>query len=121
MVQNIKLDTLNIKQVNQYLAKADKLRNTGMILTVSGAVLAVAGYVASSIWISSTAIEGWNAFQTLIPMMIGVSVGIPASLTGISLWAIGSTRKKKAELALQRFTLAPEGLMALGLGLTIKF
>ena len=121
MVQNIKLDTLNIKQVNQYHVKADKLRNTGMILTVSGAGLAVAGNVASSIWVSPTSIEGWKSFQTLIPMMVGVSVGIHASLTGVSLWAIGSSRKKKAELTILKFTFVPEGSMALGLGITIIF
>ena len=92
-----------------------------MILTVSGAGFSVAGNVASSIWVISTSIEGWNAFQTLIPMMIGVSVGIHASLTGISLWTIGSSRKKKPKLTIQKFTLAPEGSMALGLGITILF
>jgi len=29
--------------------------------------------------------------------------------------AIGSSRKKKAELTIQKFTFAPEGSMALGL------
>jgi len=83
--------------------------------------LAVAGYVASSIWVSSTSIECWNASQTLIPMMVSVSVGIHASLTGVSLWAIGSSRKKKAELTILKFTFVPEGSMALGLGITIIF
>ena len=75
IAQNINLDTLNFKQVNQYLIKADKMRNAGMILTVSGVGLAIGGYIATAIWSSSTSIEGWGVFQTLIPMVIGASVG----------------------------------------------
>jgi len=119
--QKVNLDYLNIDQVNQYLVKADKMRNTGMILTGSGVSIAVAGYIASSIWASSTSIEGWGVFQTLIPMTIGAYVGIPTSIIGISLWAIGGSRKKKAELTLQRFNMTPEKSMVLGVGITFRF
>jgi len=119
--QKINLDSLNFKQLNQYMIKADKMRNAGMILTVSGVGIAVVGYIASAIWASSNSIEGWGVFQTLIPMTIGATVGIPTSLIGISLWATGGSRKKKAELALQKFTLAPEGSMALGLAIKLRF
>ena len=121
MGQKVKLDSLNIDQVNQYLVKADKMRNTGMILTGSGVAIAVAGYIASSIWASSTSIEGWGVFQTLIPMIIGVYVGIPTSLIGISLWGIGVSRMKKAELTLQKFNLPTEKSMVLGVGITFRF
>ncbi len=121
IAQNINLDTLNFKQVNQYLIKADKMRNAGMILTVSGVGLAIGGYIATAIWSSSTSIEGWGVFQTLIPMVIGASVGIPTSLIGISLWAIGGSRKKKAELTLLKFNMPPKNSMALGVGITIRF
>ena len=121
IAQNINLDSLNFEQVNQYLVKADRMRNTGMILTVSGVGIAVAGYIASAIWSSSTSIEGWGVFQTLIPMTIGVSIGIPTSLIGISLWALGDSRKKKAELTLQQFNMLPEKSMALGVGITFRF
>lgn len=121
LAQNINLDTLNFKQVNQYLVKADKVKNTGMILTASGVGMAVAGYIATAIWSSSTSIEGWGVFQTLIPMAIGVSVGIPTSLIGISLWAVGGSRKKKAELTLQKFNMLPEKSLALGVGITFRF
>lgn len=92
-----------------------------MILTASGIGMAVAGYIATAIWSSSTSIEGWGVFQTLIPMTIGVSVGIPTSLIGISLWAVGGSRKKKAELTLQKFNMLPEKSMALGVGITFRF
>jgi len=121
IAQNINLDTLNFKQFYQYLVKADKMKNTGMILTASGIGMAVAGYMASAIWSSSTSIEGWGVLQTLIPMTIGVSVGIPTSLIGISLWAVGGSRKKKAELILQKFNMLPEKSMALGVGITFRF
>jgi hypothetical protein len=121
IAQNIDLDSLNFEQVNQYLVKADRMRNTGMILAVSGVGTAVVGYIASSIWSNSTSIEGWGVFQTLIPMTIGVSVGIPTSLIGISLWAFGGSRKKKAELTLQKFNMLPEKSMALGAGITFRF
>ena len=121
IAQNINLDTLNFRQVNKYLVKADKMKNTGMILTVSGVGIAVAGYMASLIWSSSTSIEGWGVFLTLLPMTIGISVGIPTSLIGISLWALGDSRKKKAELTLQKFNLLPEKSMALGVGITFRF
>ena len=121
MGQKVKLDSLNIDQVNQYLVKADKMRNTGIILTGSGVGIAVAGYIVSSIWASSTSIEGWGVFQTLIPMTIGVYVGIPTSLIGISLWGIGVSRMKKAELTLQKFNLPTEKSMVLGVGITFRF
>ena len=97
------------------------MKNTGMILTASGIGMAVAGYIATAIWSSSTSIEGWSVLQTLIPMTIGVSVGIPTSLIGISLWALGDSRKKKAELTLQKFNMLPEKSMALGVGITFRF
>lgn len=121
MAQKVNLDTLTFNQVNQYLIKADKMINTGMILTIGGVGFAVAGYIASAIWSSSTSIEGWDVFQTLIPLTIGTSVGIPTSLTGIFLWATGGSRKKKAELTLQKFNMPPENSMALGVGLTFRF
>jgi hypothetical protein len=119
--QKINLDSLNFKQLNQYMIKANKMRNAGMYMTISGVGIAVVGYIASAIWASSTSIEGWGVFQTLIPMTIGASVGIPASLIGISLWMIGGSREKKAELTLQKFNLSPEKSMVLRVGITFRF
>jgi len=43
--QKINLDSLNFKQLNQYMIKADKMRNAGMIITVSGIGIGVTGSI----------------------------------------------------------------------------
>ena len=51
----------------------------------------------------------------------GGTVGIATAIVGVPLWLTGGSRIAKAELALQKFNIAPEGSMALGLGITITF
>ena len=51
----------------------------------------------------------------------GGLVGIPCTAVGIPLWAVGGKRKTKAELTLQKFNIAPENSMAVGVGITIRF
>lgn len=119
--QNINPDTLNLEQANQYLVKAEKMRNAGQIVTLIGVGVVVIGYCATAIWASTGTFEGWGVFQALIPLAVGAYVGIPTSLIGISLWATGAGRKKKAELTLRKFNLPPENSMALGVGITIRF
>jgi len=121
IAQKINLDTLSFKQLNQYMIKADKMRNAGMILTSSGVGIAVAGYIASDIWSSANSLEGWDVFKTLIPLYFGTLVGIPVSLAGISLWAIGGSRSAKAEIALRKFDFKTNNSMAFGIGITIRF
>ena len=119
--QKTNLDTLSFKQLNQYMIKADKMRNAGMILTLSGVGIVAAGYIATSIWSSANSLEGWDVFKTLIPLYFGALVGIPVSIVGISLWAIGGSRNAKAEIAIRKFDFKTNNSMAFGIGITIRF
>lgn len=53
--------------------------------------------------------------------MVSGLVGITTTIYGIPFWAIGGSRKAKAELSLQKFNIVPENSMAVGLGITIRF
>ena len=117
----INLDTLNIDQLNVYKDKAVKLRNTGLILTVTGISIAVGGWISSSIWAGNFKGESGEGFITLAPMAIGMGVGIPAAIVGIPLYYLGGSRKAKAELALKKFDIKTDNSMGVGLGITIRF
>lgn len=117
--KKINLDTLNYDQLNLYKGKAEEMRKAGMIITLSGVGIAATGYIATAIWMDAGA--SGEGFQTIIPAVVGTVVCIPASLIGVPLWANGGSRKKKAELILQKFNLPPEKSMALGVGFTIRF
>ncbi len=119
--QKVNPDTLNLDQLNLYLDKAGKLRNAGIIMTFSGVGIIAAGYLTSVIMANSGTSEDYRVLQSLIPLAIGAYVGIPISLIGIISWNTGAGRKKKAEIALQKFKLPLEKSMALGVGITIRF
>jgi len=117
----INLDTLDIDQLNVYKDKAVKLRNAGMILTLSGVGIVAAGFITSVIWMETSSLGGFDVIQTLIPFELGILVGIPTIIVGIPLWAVGGSRNAKAELALKKFNIVPENSMAVGLGITLRF
>jgi hypothetical protein len=124
--QKIDLDLLDIDQLNLYKEKAVKLRNTGRTLTLSGVGVMVTGFVTGVIMLNNVEPHGppEDPHGSLLGFaVIGLSglVGIPCTVVGIPLWAVGGSRKSKAELTLQKFTLAPEKSMAVGLGITLKF
>jgi hypothetical protein len=48
-------------------------------------------------------------------------IGSVTALVGVPVWAVGGSRKAKAELTLQKFNIVPADSMALGLGITIRF
>lgn len=121
IAQKVNLDTLNFKQLNKYMVKADKIRNAGMILTISGVGIVAAGYITSAIWSSSNSLEGWEVFNTLIPFYLGALIGIPISIVGIPLWAIGGIRNTKAEIALKKFDFKTNKSMAVGIRILISF
>jgi hypothetical protein len=98
--------------IDQYKDKAVTTRNTGMILTLSGIGVAVTGII---IYISAEDVYG-SALGVISGM-----IGISTTTAGIPLWAAGGSRKVKAELTLQKFNIAPENAMALGLGITLRF
>jgi len=104
--------TLNFDELTLYKGKAVTLRNTGRIVTLSGIGLMVAGLIASSM----QDIDNYSYIPGVVEL-----VGTASALVGTPIWAVGSGRKANAELTLQKFSIAPEGSMALGLGITIRF
>jgi hypothetical protein len=119
-------DTLNIDQLNLYMHKAVKMRNTGRTLTLSGVGVFATGFVFGIIMMNTS--DSGNSdedMNNLLPgfyvMCIGGLVGVTCSAVGIPLWVVGGKRKTKAELMLEKFNIAPTNSMAAGLGITIRF
>ncbi len=119
-------DTLTIDELNLYREQAVTLRNTGRFLTLGGVGVMVAGFVAGAIIANnqSTDLDQDNMEST----MEGVGViyvagifGIVSTAAGIPLWAVGGSRKTKAELTLQKFNIVHENSVAIGLGIKISF
>lgn len=126
IMRKVDPDTLNVANLNQYTRKAVKLRNQGRALTLTGLGVMTTGFVTGIIMLNNAKPHGppedphgsWaGAF------VIGLSglAGITDIIIGIPLWAIGGSRKAKAELTLQKFNIAPESSMALGLLITVRF
>ena len=126
IMSKVDTDTLNIEQLNLYMDKAVKMRNTGRALTLSGAGIMAAGFVTGVIMLDNAKPHGppedphgsWaGAF------VIGLTglVGITDIIIGAPVWVVGARRKTKAEITLQKFNMEPAGSMALGLGMTLRF
>lgn len=92
-----------------------------MILTLGGVGIAAAGCISSLIWEGNFNVESGSGFVVLVPAGISLAVGVPATIVGIPLWAIGSQRINKASLAFKTFNIVQENSLALGLGVTIRF
>jgi hypothetical protein len=126
MAQKINLDTLSVDQLNLYKAKAVTMRNTGRVLTISGAGVFATGFVAGIIMMNTPG-NGppedphGNLLGGFFVICLGGLVGVVSSAIGIPLWAAGGSRKAKAELTLQKFNIAPKNSMAAGLGITLRF
>jgi hypothetical protein len=126
IMRKVNPDTLNAYQLNIYMDKAIKMRNTGRALTISGVSIFAAGIVTGVILMNTGEPPDdpeekhgpWLEFS-----IIGIAgvIGIPCTLVGVPLWAVGGSRKTRAELSLQKFNIVPENSMALGLGITIRF
>ena len=126
MAQKVNLDALNIDQLNQYKDKAIEIRNTGRALTISGVGVMVTGFVTGSIMLNTAKPFGppedpHGSWAGLYLMGLAGLVGIPCTLIGIPLWAVGGSRKTKAELALQKLYLAHEDSMVFGFRVTFRF
>jgi hypothetical protein len=125
MAQKINLNTLDINQLNLYKDKAVKMRNTGRVLSLSGI-----GVMVPCIIIGVISMNEINTGPDGSPEgppsglfyvgLVGV-IGTTCTVVGIPLWAVGGSRMAKAELTLQKFTLAPENSMAVGMGITLRF
>jgi hypothetical protein len=124
LAQKVKIDTLTIDQLNLYRQDAVSLRNSGRFLTFFGGAVIATGIIARTIIMNNTDPnkDGVEA-EMKGPIVAGICVIIGGSFTiaGIPMWAVGGNRKAKAELALQKFSMAPENSMAVGLGIKIRF
>ena len=122
IMRKVNPDTLNADQLNMYKVKAVKMRNAGMIVTLGGI-----GVAATGIVLGILSFPEQNPDEPVMPLgsyyIIGISgmVGIASTLVGVPLWAVGGSRKTKAEFTLQKFNIAPENSMAFGVGITIRF
>jgi hypothetical protein len=119
-------DTLTIEELNLYSEQAVNLRNTGRFLTLGGVGVMVAGFVAGAIIANNQSTDLDQ--DSLESTMEGVGViyvagllGIASTAAGIPLWAVGGSRKAKAELTLKKFNIVYENSMAVGLGIKISF
>jgi len=110
----VDLDTLDIDQLNlSKYNKAVTMRNAGMILTLGGIGIAVAGYCIGSNYHSEEG--GYADLPGAVIAMVSVTAGIAVAIVGIPLWAIGGSRKANAVLAIQKINIAPKNSMAVGL------
>jgi hypothetical protein len=124
IMRKVNPDTLNIDQLNIYMDKAVNMRNAGRALTLSGAGVAATGIVLGIIFLNIPGEPGGDMDGLLAAGLftgIGSLVGISCAAVGIPLWAVGGSRKTKAELSLQKLNVAPENSMGVGLGIAITF
>ena len=117
--KRINLDTLTVDQLNRYKDKAIAMRNTGRALTLSGVGVFATGFVIGIIMMNTPTPE--NSHNDMNGLLSGFYVICLGGLVGIPLWTVGSRRKAKAELTLQKFNMAQGNSMAVGLGIKIKF
>jgi hypothetical protein len=120
MAQKINLDTLNIDELNLYKDKAVKMNTAGIILTAGGIGVVLTGLGLLTNYAFSTPYVDWDDSVTNLYGFLTLG-GTASTIAGATLWAIGGKRKAKAEITLQKYNLAPQNSMALGLGITIKF
>ncbi len=126
IMRKVNPDTLTANQLNLYYDKAVKMRNTGRALTISGVSIFAIGIVTGVVLLNTAEPHGppEDPHGSMLGYgVIGLAglIGIPCTLVGVPLWSVGGSRKTKAEVALQKFNIAPDGSMALGLGITIRF
>ena len=124
IMRKVNPDTLNADQLNLYIDKAVRMRNTGRALTITGLGVMATGIITGIIILNIPGEPGGDMDGLLAAfyvMSIGGLVGIPCAAAGIPLWAVGGKRMSKAGISLQKLNIAPEGSMAVGLGITIRF
>jgi hypothetical protein len=115
--QRIDINTLNLEQLNLYKARAVKLRNTGLALSLTGAAALGIGVVIFEYADKNSIYSESNI------TVLGVTsfIFFTCELIGIPLWITGGARKYKANIGLMRFDIKKDNTMALGLGVTLRF
>ena len=115
--QKIDINTLNLDQLNLYKARAVKLRNTGLALSLTGAAALGIGVVIFEYADKNSIYSESNI------TVLGVTsfIFFTCELIGIPLWITGGARKYKANVGLMRYDIKKDNTMALGLGVTLRF
>jgi hypothetical protein len=120
MAQKVNPDTLNPEQLNLYMDKAVKMNTAGIVLTAGGICIVATGLGLLTSYALRIPYDEWDDSVTNTYAFLTLG-GMATTITGATLWAVGGSRKAKAELALKNLTVSPEGSMAVGLGITIRF
>ena len=126
IMRKVNPDTLNADQLNLYMDKAVRMRNTGRAITLSGAGIMATGVVTGVIMLNNAKPHGppedpHGSWAGAIVIGLTGLVGITDIIIGVPVWVAGGRRKAKAELALQKFDIIPKNSMALGVGISFKF
>jgi hypothetical protein len=117
----INLDTLNFDQLNLYKEKAIKMRNTGAIMAITGGTAFIAGVRLVFNYMETHPIKDWGSDPEPNIYTILYLCGAAATIIGVPILIIGSNRKTKAEIALQKYDIKPTNSIAVGLGIKIRF
>jgi len=120
MAQKVNPDTLNPEQLNLYMDKAVKMNTAGIVLTAGGICIVATGLGLLTSYALRIPYDEWDDSVTNTYAFLTLG-GMATTITGATLWAVGGNRKANAELALKNLTVSPEGSMAVGLGITIRF
>ncbi len=115
------IDSMNKFELNLYKERATELRNYGIGMVLSGATLIAVGGCLSIAWFKSLPENEENFGIPIFPFLIGLAIGLPVSLAGIPVWAIGDARKSKAEIALKSFQGIPGKPLQQGLAIRFRF
>ena len=126
IMRKVNLETLNVDQLNIFMDKAVKMRNTGRALTLSGVGIMTTGFVTGVIMLNNPKPHGppedpHGSWAGAIVIAFTGLVGITDIIIGVPVWVVGGRRKAKAEITLQKFEIKPDNSMALGLGITLRF
>ena len=117
LAQKVKLDTITVDQLNQYIDKAVRMRNTGTILGFSGLGIVAASYIVGNNIANIPSDDPYdpnkNELKGLAVGLLSGMAGMATMVVSIYLRAIGEKRYIKAELTLQKFDIIPKNSMAL--------
>lgn len=114
------------EQLNLVLAKANDKINAGMTLTFSGIVVEIAGIVIllkglkeldEAEFGTGELFSGFGRYTGGLILMAG-AMGLMGS--GIPIWAIGASKKKKIEFELMKYRTNGSA-SAFGIGIKIRF
>lgn len=113
-------------QLNFLLVRANNKINAGMTLTFTGAVVEIAGIVlfANGVKKMDESEVGTGGLLTGTARTVGGLIVMAGGLglmgSGIPIWAVGASKKKKIDLELIKFR-SPGSASAYGVGLRIYF